>query len=101
MNSTSPSLRLDKWLWFARFYKTRSLAASQIQAGGILVNGRVVDKPAHGVRPGDRISLPMGSQRRQIEVIALGERRGPAPEAQSLYSMISHRPDGWAVTDPA
>lgn len=100
MNNALPSLRLDKWLWFARFYKTRSLAASQIQAGGILVNGRVVDKPAHGIKPGDKISLPIGPLRRHIQVIALGDRRGPAPEAQSLYSTISHRPDGWTVTDP-
>lgn len=79
------TLRLDKWLWFARFFKTRGLAASAIAAGEVHLNGTVVAKAAQGVRAGDALVFVTGRRRRRITVLALGDRRGPAPEARALY----------------
>jgi ribosome-associated heat shock protein Hsp15 len=84
----SAGLRLDKWLWHARFAKTRSLAARLIEDGDVLLDGRVV-KPAHLARIGDRVSLRFGDADRVVEIMALGERRGPAAEARLLYEEIS------------
>lgn len=81
----SGTLRIDKWLWFARFFKTRSLAASVVEAGEVSVNGVVVVKTSTALRPGDEVVFPAGKRRRRVTVLALGERRGPAPEAQALY----------------
>ncbi|HLO77038.1 MAG TPA: RNA-binding S4 domain-containing protein [Magnetospirillum sp.] len=78
-------LRIDKWLWFARFFKTRSLAASVVEAGEVSVNGAVVVKTSAALRVGDEVVFPTGKRRRRVTVLALGERRGPAPEAQALY----------------
>ena len=79
------SLRIDKWLWFARFFKTRSLAASVIDSGDVRLNGEVVIKNSTGVKPGDELVFPTGKRMRRVTVLAIGERRGPAPEAQMLY----------------
>jgi len=79
-------LRLDKWLWFARFFKTRSLAASRVAAGDVRVNGERVTKRATTIQPGDVLTFAQGRVVRVIEVLAIGVRRGPAPEAQALYS---------------
>lgn len=79
------SLRLDKWLWHARFCKSRSLAAKLVQGGGFRVNGNLTDKAAQGVKPGDHLTFALGQHIRVIKVVALGERRGPAKEAQGLY----------------
>ena len=77
-------MRLDKWLWAARFYKTRSLAQQAIAAGQVkLAGGRV--KPAHEVKPGNELLLRKGDFQWQIVVVALSERRGPAEEARKLY----------------
>lgn len=78
-------LRIDKWLWFARFFKTRSLAASVVAEGEVLLNGQVVAKTSAAVRVGDELVFPTGPRRRRVTILALGERRGPAPEAQALY----------------
>lgn len=77
--------RLDKWLWQARFYKTRSLAAAAIQGGKVHLNGERV-KPAHRVRLGDRLSLSMDGVVAEFEVLGLPVRRGPAPEARAQYA---------------
>jgi len=77
--------RVDKWLWHARFFKTRSLAAKQISAGHLRLNGSKITKTAQSVTSGDVLSFPQGRQIRVVEVVAIGERRGPAPEAQALY----------------
>lgn len=81
----SASLRIDKWLWFARFFKTRGLAASVVAAGEVRLNGQVAAKASAAVRVGDELVFPTGKRRRRVTVLGLGERRGPAPEAQALY----------------
>jgi ribosome-associated heat shock protein Hsp15 len=86
------SLRIDKWLWFARFFKTRSLAASVIDGGEVRLNGVVVAKCSASVRAGDELVFPTGKRMRRVTVLALGERRGPAPEAQALYREESPPP---------
>lgn len=77
--------RLDQWLWFARFAKSRSLAARLCIAGEIAVNGAAVTKANVTIRPGDLVSVPQGPWRRTVEVLALGTRRGPAVEARTLF----------------
>jgi len=77
--------RLDKWLWYARFYKTRSLATAAINGGKVHLNaGRV--KPAHPVGIGDRLSLRLQGIVAEFEVLGLPPRRGPAAEAQTYYA---------------
>ena len=78
-------LRLDKWLWFARFVKTRSLATKLIVDGRMRVNGAPTQKAHYTVKVGDVLTFPLGPHIRVIKVAALGSRRGPAPEAQTLY----------------
>ncbi|MDV7142790.1 RNA-binding S4 domain-containing protein [Tropicimonas sp. TH_r6] len=88
--SPSPqSLRIDKWLWHARFFKTRSLAAKQVSEGKIRVNATKISKPARTIGPGDVLTFPQANAIRVVRVVALGERRGPAPEAQALYEDLS------------
>ena len=78
-------LRVDKWLWAARFHKTRSLAAEDIDKGRISVNGQVV-KASRELRAGDQVEIRQsGGQVRTVEVLALSTIRGPAPQAQRLY----------------
>jgi ribosome-associated heat shock protein Hsp15 len=77
--------RLDKWLWYCRFYKTRSLATGAITGGKVHLNGERI-KPAHRVRVGDRLSLSLDGIVAEFEVLGLPRRRGPAPEAQSQYA---------------
>ena len=79
------SLRIDKWLWYARFFKTRSLATRVCNAGRLRIQGEVVTKAYHPVKAGDVLTCPHGRHIRVVKVLALGERRGPAPEAQQLY----------------
>src|SRR5258707_10306865 len=76
--------RLDKWLWHARFFKTRSLAAAAINGGKVHLNAERV-KPAHRVRVGDRLSLSLQGIVGEFEVLGLPARRGPAAEAQAQY----------------
>jgi ribosome-associated heat shock protein Hsp15 len=78
-------IRLDKWLWQARFFKTRSLSAKLVSGGHCRVNGSPVAKPAFMVGPGDILTFPKERDVRVIRIVAPGERRGPAPEAQALY----------------
>ena len=89
----SESCRIDVWLWRARFVKTRSLAAALVESGAIRLthNGAQVrlDKPSRAVHPGDRLLFMASGQLMDLEVLALGERRGPAEEARSLYRSSS------------
>lgn len=82
-------LRLDKWLVHARIFKTRGLAADRINGGGVRLNGEPCRKPGRVVRPGDVVTVSAYGQVRALRVAALGQRRGPAPEAQMLYTEIS------------
>ena len=81
----APELRLDKWLWRARFFKSRSLAARVCAEGRVRRNGRARTKAGAAVRPGDVLTFPQGGRVRVVAVAALGERRGPAAEAAGLY----------------
>ena len=85
------SARLDRWLWAARFYKSRSLAHAACNGGKVDVNGQAA-KPSRAVRPGDRIRLTLGEWRREVVVKDLRERRGPAAEARALYEDLSPPP---------
>lgn len=78
------SVRVDKWLWAARFFKTRSLATDAVDGGRVQINGLHV-KPAKDVKIGDRIELTIGDMRWELIVQALADKRGPAPEARKLY----------------
>ncbi|ETD70759.1 RNA-binding protein S4 [Pelistega indica] len=82
--STLDKLRIDKWLWAARFYKTRSLAVDEILKTRVLVNGQAC-KPAREVKVGDKISIKQGNCEKEVIVNALSSVRGPAPVAQLLY----------------
>jgi ribosome-associated heat shock protein Hsp15 len=76
--------RIDRWLWAARFYKTRTAATDAVAGGRVHLNGARV-KPAKDVRPGDTLEVTIGDTRREVVVVAVAERRGPASLAQSLY----------------
>ena len=78
------ALRIDKWLWAARFFKTRSLACDEVDKGRVLVNGVAV-KPARELKVGDMLQLRQGVVSRTVNVLAISDRRGPAPVAQLLY----------------
>lgn len=81
--------RLDKWLWMARFFKTRGKATDQVTAGHVRVNGQKVAKPATPVGEGDVLTFAQGRQVRVVRLVAIAERRGPAPEAQGLYEDLT------------
>jgi len=83
------TIRLDKWLWQARFFKTRSLAAKLVSAGRVRVDGTPVSKPARAVGAGDVLTFPQAQTVRVVRILALGERRGPAPEARALYDDLT------------
>ena len=81
--------RIDRWLWAARFYKTRTAATDAVAGGRVHLNGARV-KPAKDVRPGDTLEVTIGDTRREVVVVAVAERRGPASVAQSLYEETSN-----------
>lgn len=85
----SQSQRVDRWLWFARFYKSRTLAAAEVTAGKVRLNGERVAKASRAVKAGDVLTFPLGPYIRVIEILSPGTRRGPAPEAQALYEDLS------------
>lgn len=86
MNTGDDSVRfrIDKWLWAARFFKTRSLATAAIECGKVLINEARV-KPAKAVAPGDMLDIHIGSLQFVVEVLALSNKRGSASDAQKLY----------------
>ena len=92
--------RLDKWLWFARFFKSRSLAARQCQDNKVRINRVAASKPSQAVRPGDIVSFHQGATVRVVKMLAPGTRRGPAAEAQMLYEDL-FAPEAAAPTEPA
>ncbi len=89
MAESVEKLRIDKWLWHARFFKTRSLAATKVKTTGARINGTLTQKPSSTVEPGHVLTFAQGDHIRVIQIDALGTRRGPAPEAQALYTDLS------------
>ncbi|RLA11263.1 MAG: RNA-binding protein [Gammaproteobacteria bacterium] len=85
MKENSTKTRLDKWLWAARWFKTRALATAAIKGGKVHVNNRTV-KPAYSVSADDLVTITQGPYKREILVLGLGGRRGPATEAAKLYA---------------
>ena len=84
-----PAMRLDKFLWFVRLAKTRSVAQGLAEARHLRIDGRVVDKAAASVRVGDTLTFPLHDRIRVIRVLALPNRRGPAPEARTCYADLA------------
>ena len=83
------TIRLDKWLWHARFFKSRGLAAGLVKSGRCRVDGTSVSKPSRTIGPGAVLTFPKADEVRVIKVLACGVRRGPAPEAQTLYEDLT------------
>ena len=101
------TLRLDKWFWYARFIKSRSLATKLCNSGKVRVNGNLIKKAHQSVTPGDVLTFPVGPNIRVIKIIKLGNRRGPAKEAQALYEdlqpidQIAKKIDSTLAPEPA
>lgn len=89
MQSPRETIRVDKWLWYARFLKTRGLASKLVSGGHVRVNSNKISKPAHAIGAGDTLTFPQASKIRVVRVLAVGTRRGPAPEAQTLYEDLT------------
>jgi ribosome-associated heat shock protein Hsp15 len=85
-------LRLDKWLWCARFYRTREMAAAACTSGVLRINGFRVEKPGREVRLGDVLTVPTKGKVTVVRVLAGARRRGPATEAQQLYEIVADAP---------
>jgi ribosome-associated heat shock protein Hsp15 len=98
MNEAAESVRIDVWLWRARFFKTRAMAARAIADGAArIVRGgesRTLEKPSATVRPGDGLTVLLGGRFRSVQILALGARRGPASEARQLYAAPDDALDG-------
>ena len=84
--------RIDKWLWFARIAKSRTLAAALVTGGKVRLNRVKTDKPAHLVRAGDVLTVSLGPRVRILKVLAQAERRGPAAEARGLFEELTPAP---------
>lgn len=82
-------IRVDKWLWQARFFKSRSLAADLVTEGRLRLAGQIIDKPAKLVKSGDVLTFPQAGHIRVVRILDIGSRRGPASEAQSLYEDLA------------
>ncbi|SCA57099.1 putative Heat shock protein [Candidatus Terasakiella magnetica] len=86
MTKEAPAtLRVDKWLWHTRFFKSRTLAGKFVSSGKLRLNGNLISKAHVMLKPEDVLTFPLGPNIRLIRVIAMGTRRGPAPEARTLY----------------
>lgn len=89
--------RVDRWLWFARFFRTRGTAARLVATGRVRVGTggmtRRIEKPSHLVSEGDVLTFPQGPRVRVVRIISLGTRRGPAAEARTLFEEVGETPD--------
>lgn len=85
LKTDSNKIRIDKWLWAARFFKTRSLASDAVECGKVLLNEARV-KPAKSVALGDMLSIRLGPYQFVVELLQLSDKRGGAPQAQKMYS---------------
>ncbi|HUO90949.1 MAG TPA: RNA-binding S4 domain-containing protein [Rhizomicrobium sp.] len=82
-------IRIDKWLWHARFYRTRPLAQHAAESGLVRLNGTRIVKSGHAIKIGDVLTVPQGREVLAVRVLAVGQRRGPAPEARLLYEIVA------------
>ncbi len=89
MTDAADRIRIDKWLWHARFYKTRPLAQEAAEKGRIRLNGARTQKAGRGIKLGDVLTIPQGREVLIVRVVAFGERRGPAPQARALYEIVA------------
>ncbi|MFT4999273.1 MAG: ribosome-associated heat shock protein Hsp15 [Paracoccaceae bacterium] len=89
MNEARPTIRLDKWLYFARFFKTRTLSGKVITSGHVRVNSQKILKSSAVVGAGDTLTFAQEQRIRVIEIVDIGSRRGPADEAQALYKDLT------------
>ncbi len=90
MTTEAPeTLRIDKWLWQTRFFKTRTMAAELVQRGRVRVDGQRITKPGRAVGPGNVLTFPQGRAVRVIRVLGIPVRRGPASEAQALFEDLN------------
>ena len=105
MSEEARTLRLDKWLWYARFFKTRANATRAIASGRFRLDGEVMSKPHRAAQPGQVLTFMQGDRVRVIRIVTLGSRRGPAIEAVMLYEDLSpevpKRESGAKMLDPA
>ena len=85
------TIRIDKWLWFARFFKNRTLSARIISEGKVGLNGKRISKPSTNLKKGDALTFSQGSILRLVKVLELGKRRGPFKEALTLYDEIEEK----------
>lgn len=83
-------IRVDKWLWRARFFKSRAVATRLCQEGKVRIDGAVIEKAHYTLRPGNVLTFPMARDIRVVRVLSLGTRRGPAAEARTLYEEIPY-----------
>ena len=81
--------RLDKWLWFSRFFKSRTLAGTACSGRKVRINGQIASKASVTVKVDDVLTFPRGHHIRVVRILDLGQRRGPAPEAQALYEDLA------------
>ena len=88
---SSETIRIDKWLWFARFFKNRNLSARIVSQGKVRLNGRRITKPSTNLKKGDALTFPQGNILRLVKVSELGKRRGPFKEALTLYDEIEEK----------
>lgn len=88
MTSAEQNCRIDKWLFHARFFRTRPLAQAATVSGRVRLNGARIEKPGRAVRPGDVLTLGKGADVVAVRVLRLAERRGPALQAQMLYEIL-------------
>lgn len=100
MTGAGEAIRLDKWLWQARFCKSRALAARLVTEDVVRLNGARVTKPAAALKIGDGLSFAVGGRVRIVRVLALGLRRGPASEARTLYADLDEPDPECAPGDP-
>ncbi|MCW8916655.1 MAG: RNA-binding S4 domain-containing protein [Magnetovibrio sp.] len=87
--NADPRIRIDKWLWHARFFKSRTLAGKFCQAGNLRLNEKLITKAHVQVGPGDVLTFAKGNSIKVVKIVEIGNRRGPAPEAQTLYEDLS------------
>ncbi len=88
---SSETIRIDKWLWFARFFKNRTVSARIISQGKVRLNGKHISKPSTTLKKGDALTFSQGDILRLVKVLELGKRRGPFKEALSLYHEIEEK----------